>query len=154
MGKGFLDKIVNSLVGEDVEEFEEIEEVEEIEDDEEEKAEPIEIASVRRNNKVVNIHSNSSAKVIIYKPEEFTEDAMTICDHLKNRRVVVVNVTQMEKSVAQRLLDYIGGASFVLGGEIQRIEKGVYIISPSNVEVSNSLKYELQQNKDIFSFMK
>ncbi|MEG2353559.1 MAG: cell division protein SepF [Clostridium sp.] len=152
MGKGFFDKIVNSLVGEDVDEFENGEEVDEEVD--EEGTEPIEIASVRRNNKVVNIHSNASTKIIIYKPEEFREDAMTICEHLKNRKIIVVNVYQIERTVAQRLLDYIGGASFVLGAEIQEVGKGIYIISPSNVEVSNSFKYELQQNKEIFGFMK
>lgn len=96
------------------------------------------------NSKVVNMHmhTSSSVKVVISKPKEFDE-AMSICDDLKNRKIVVVNTTVLEQKVAQRLLDFMGGASFVLGGELQELEKGVYMLTPSNVEVSKELTREL-----------
>lgn len=96
------------------------------------------------NNKVVNMHmhTSSSVKVVISKPKEFDE-AMSICDDLKNRKIVVVNTTILEQKVAQRLLDFMGGASFVLGGDLQELEKGVYMLTPSNVEVSKELTREI-----------
>ena len=98
--------------------------------------------SSKKQSKVVNIHTAASAKVVIIKPSDYDE-AANICDNLKNRKIVVVNTTSLESKTAQRLLDFIGGASYALGGELQEVEKGVYILSPSNVEVSNDLKNEL-----------
>lgn len=106
----------------------------------------------KKQSRVVNIHTAASAKVVIIKPSDY-EEAANICDNLKNRKIVVVNTTSLESKTAQRLLDFIGGASYVLGGELQEVEKGVYILSPSNVEVSNDLKNELS-SKGILSWTK
>lgn len=108
--------------------------------------------SRRKDSKVVNIHTATSAKVMIIKPTMF-EEATDICDDLKNRKIVVVNTSSLEPKVAQRLLDFMGGASYALGGELQEVEKGVYILSPSNVEVTNELKSELS-SRGLFSWTK
>lgn len=139
-------KIINKMMGllglEDNNDDEEIyEETSGIEESQEEADEPI-MPSSKKGNKVVNIHTAASAKVVIIKPSDYDE-AANICDNLKNRKIVVVNATSLESKTAQRLLDFIGGASYALNGELQEVEKGVYILSPSNVEVSNELKNEL-----------
>lgn len=141
-------KMINKMMG-----FLGLEENVEIEEDEEREAllkekEENEVESMftstkkQNPNKVVNIHTASSAKVVIIKPNDYDE-AANICDNLRNRKIVVVNTTSLESKVAQRLLDFIGGACYALSGELQQVEKGVYILSPSNVEVSNDLKNEL-----------
>ena len=99
----------------------------------------------KKSNKVVNIHTAASAKVVIIKPNDY-DDATNICDNLKSRKIVVINTTVLELKTAQRLLDFVGGATYALGGEFQQVEKGVYIVSPSNVEVSSELKNELTAN--------
>jgi len=113
-------------------------------EDVEENGEAIFLAQ-KKQNKVVNIHTAASAKVVIIKPNDY-DDATNICDNLKNRKIVVINTTNLEMKTAQRLLDFVGGATYALGGEFQQVEKGVYIVSPSNVEVSNELKNELTAN--------
>ena len=139
-------KIMNKMMGflglEDNTDEEDIYEVGEDNDvTNEAAAEPI-FPSSKKQSKVVNIHTAASAKVVIIKPSDYDE-AANICDNLKNRKIVVVNATALESKTAQRLLDFIGGASYALNGELQEVEKGVYILSPSNVEVSNELKNEL-----------
>ncbi|MBL4931045.1 MULTISPECIES: cell division protein SepF [Clostridium] len=118
--------------------------------DEVEEVEPI--ISNKKSNKVVNIHTSSSAKVTIKKPTVY-DDATEICEALKARRIVVINSTALETKIAQRLLDFVSGACFALAGELQEVEKGVYILSPSNVEVTNELKSELS-SKGIFNWSK
>jgi cell division inhibitor SepF len=141
-------KMINKMMG-----FLGLEENVEIEEDEEKEAfiketddnevETMFTSTKKQNpNKVVNIHTAASAKVVIIKPNDYDE-AANICDNLRNRKIVVVNTTSLESKVAQRLLDFIGGACYALSGELQQVEKGVYILSPSNVEVSNDLKNEL-----------
>lgn len=143
---------VKSLLGfEDYEDYEDYEDEEyENQSNEEEEIEPV--ITNKKNSKVVNIHTSSTAKVTITKPVDY-EEATEICEALKNRRIVLVNTTVLELKIAQRLLDFISGSCYALGGELQQIEKGVYILSPSNVEVTNELKNELS-SKAVFNWSK
>lgn len=143
---------VKSLLG-----FEDYEEYDDYEDEEyakelvdEEDGEPV--ITNKKNSKVVNIHTSSATKVTITKPVDY-EEATEICEALKNRRIVLVNTTVLELKIAQRLLDFISGSCYALGGELQQIERGVYLLSPSNVEVTNELKNELS-SKALFNWSK
>lgn len=120
-------------------------------EEDDEAIEPV-ISSNKKNNKVVNIHTSASAKVIISKPMAY-DDATEICDALKNRKIVVINTSSLENKVAQRLLDFVSGSCYALSGELQEIERGVYLLSPSNVEVTNELKTELS-SKALFNWNK
>ena len=133
-----LNKIMGFLGLED-EYDDEVEEVEE--NDEDTKEIQFTPKNSKNQSKVVSIHT-SSAKVNIVRPAGF-EEAASVCDDVKNRKIVVVNITEMDPKTAQRFLDFLGGTSYALAGNLEEIEKGVYIISPSNVEVTNELKSEL-----------
>lgn len=108
--------------------------------------------AIKRQPKVVNIHSTSQAKLTITKPLKY-DDATEICTALKNRKIVVVNTTALELRVAQRLIDFISGACYALEGDFQEVEKGVFIVTPSNIDVSNEFKNELT-NKGLFNWSK
>lgn len=148
-----LNKIKGFFVGDDYDYDDEYDEIDdemmdsEVEDDD--TIEPV-ISSSKKNNKVVNIHTSASAKVVISKPMVY-DDATEICDALKNRKIVVINTSALENRVAQRLLDFVSGSCYALSGELQEIERGVYLLSPSNVEVTNELKSELS-SKALFNF--
>lgn len=142
-------KMLNKMMGflgleDDLEE--EIEEVEEEKNQKNDFTDVETIMNSKRQNKVVSIHTTISAKVRIVKPTTY-EEAADICDELKNRKIIVINTTGLETRIAQRLLDFMGGASYALGGDLEEIEKGVYILSPSSVEVSSDLKNELSAKK-------
>ncbi|MDS0527309.1 cell division protein SepF [Clostridium sp. SHJSY1] len=136
--------------GEYGDEYDEYADYDDVENEEEEEIEPVLQNNNKRNNKVVNIHTSSATKVTITKPVAY-EEATEISDALKSRRIVLVNTSALEIRIAQRLLDFISGTCYALGGELQEIEKGVYILSPSNVEVTNELKNELS-SKAVFNW--
>ncbi|MCY6483723.1 cell division protein SepF [Clostridium aestuarii] len=139
-----LNKVMDFLGLED-----QFDEIEEIENEQSKLNEEYEIDNIfnssknkKQNNKVVSIHTASSTKVVIVKPNDYDE-AIGICDHLKNRKITVVNMTKLESKVAQRLLDFMAGASYALDGSLEKVEGGVYLLSPSNVDISNEFKDEL-----------
>lgn len=112
------------------------------------------IESTNLNNKVVNLHSGANvAKMTIIKPVAY-EEVLGICDDLKNRKIVIVNATILEPKVAQRTVDFLCGASYALDAEFQEVEKSIYILAPSNVEVTNELKKEIQTKSSLFSWAK
>jgi len=136
-------------LGEYEDEFDELEETE-IDEETEEDMEPI--ISKQKGNKVVNIHTASTAKVMVTKPTNY-DDAREIADAIKARKIVLINASTLETKVAQRLVDFISGSCYVLGATLQEIEQRVYLLSPSNVEVTNELKNELS-SKALFNWNK
>lgn len=112
----------------------------------------------KKDNRVVRLpikqdknEENKTQKVVIVKPFDFDETA-GICDNLKENKIVVVNTNGLESKIAQRLLDFVGGATYVLNVQIREIDRGIYMFLPCEVDVSNSLKKE-SQNKGVFSFI-
>ena len=78
--------------------------------------------------------------------EPFTfDDAQHIADHLKNRKPVVVNLESTEPEVAKRMIDFISGTTYALGGTIQKVGNNIFLCAPVNVDVD----YELPQDEDI-----
>lgn len=75
-----------------------------------------------KRGKVVNIHTTSYAKVVIYQPLSF-DDTQNIIDNLKNRKPIVVNLDSLDADLAQRVLDFMSGAVYSLDGTIQKYQE-------------------------------
>jgi len=97
----------------------------------------------RSNSQVVSIHTNVQMQVCIIKPEKY-EDAQEICDQVKARKPVVVNLEKIEYPTAQRIMDFLSGTCYSLDGTIQRVANNIFIIAPENVDVSGDFKEELK----------
>lgn len=109
-------------------------------------------ASKKQQSKVVNIHSTNQFKVVIIQPENF-EDAREICDHLKNKKPVIINLEEIGKETAQRIVDFLSGAVYALDGSIQKVSSGIFLIAPHNVDIMGEFKDELK-NKGAFPWVK
>lgn len=106
----------------------------------------------KQQSKVVNIHSTSQLKVVIMQPDNF-DDAQEICDHLKNKKPVVINLEDIEKGDAQRIIDFLSGSVYALEGSIQKVTNGIFLIAPSNVDIMGDFKEDLK-NKTVFPWAK
>ena len=130
---------------------------EEMEDEEEEPHKPI--LSLRRKKKdltesqeddedsqsrVIPFHGKEeegeSVKVI--RPQTFNE-AQIVADFLKEGKTIVVNLEGIEIGQAQRIIDFIGGASFAVDGSLKAISNNIFIVAPGNIEVSGDLRDEI-----------
>ncbi|WP_297519134.1 cell division protein SepF [uncultured Clostridium sp.] len=112
---------------------------------------PVQTSTPNSNNsKLVSIHAASDAKVVITRPTKY-DDSVDICTALRNRNIVIINTSALETKVARRLLDFVSGAAYALDGNLDDIETRVYVVSPSNVQVTNELKTELS-SKGMFNW--
>jgi cell division inhibitor SepF len=100
---------------------------------------------VKRNNRVVNIHTTTQLQVVLVKPERY-ENSTEIADHLKERRTVVLNLESANKDTARRILDFISGVAYANDGQIKRVANNTYIITPFNVDLKGDLIDELENN--------
>ena len=86
--------------------------------------------------------SAASNEVYVIKPQEF-DDAQTVTDFLKRGRAIVINMEGLQLEPAQRIIDFIGGACYGIGGELKAISANIFIAVPSSIEVSGDLRDEI-----------
>lgn len=110
------------------------------------------VNSASKKNKIVNIHTTTQMKVVIYEPSNFDE-APGIVDNLKNRKPVIINLENAEAELARKFFDFLSGAIYALDGNIQKVSAGIFILAPNNVDISGSIKEELK-NKGVFPWQK
>lgn len=107
------------------------------------------VKSKKVNNKVLNIHTNSSMKIVVHEPLSYDE-APGILDDLKSRKTVIVNLEQLEAGIKKQIFDFVNGGLYAMEGNIQKVTKDIFIFAPNTVEI-DGLKNELK-NKGIFSW--
>lgn len=95
---------------------------------------PENIKRTEENDKVVSINCNQEYKVLLHNPESF-EEAKDIVEELKDRKAVIINLEDNERQLARRILDFMSGAIYGLNGNTQKIGRGVFIFTPSNIKI-------------------
>ena len=113
---------------------EEIEDIEEENDDEEENRG----FWNKRTNKVVAMPQSQQIKMVISQPTTF-EQSVTICDLLKEKKSIIVNLEYVSKDVARRIVDVISGAVHALDGHIQKVSNAIFLIAPYNYDITNEM---------------
>ena len=96
---------------------------------------------------VINIQSANSlknAKVVIVEPRVYAE-AQDISEHLKNKRAIIVNLQRIDHEAGKRIIDFLSGTVYALGGDIQRIGDNIFLCTPENVEVSGEISNYLYE---------
>ncbi len=80
-------------------------------------------------------------KMILLEPRAYSE-SQQIADHLKNRNSVVVNLKRVTSDQAKRIIDFLSGCIYAIGGSMQKIGVGIYICAPKNVNVQGKISEE------------
>lgn len=124
------------------------------EEEEEEEPEPIPertqqvvtpIQEVRRPRPVKKQSGGAAFRrgeeVKVVKPQSIIESKM-ITDYLKANKTVIVNLEGIEVTVAQRIIDCIGGASYALDAPLEPISNRIFIVAPKDTEISGDLRDE------------
>ena len=103
--------------------------------------------------KVVPMKKNSSGEVVVIKPTSYDE-AREVVDTILSGRIVFLNLDGIHMELAQRIIDFISGATYSVQGNLERVSSGyIYAITPRNVELSGDFQdlfpdgYELNPYK-------
>lgn len=76
----------------------------------------------------------SKMKLHLVNPSEFGE-AAEIADSLKSRQAVLMNLEMTDGDTARRMVDFLSGVAYALGGRIMRVSAQAYIVTPTNVDL-------------------
>lgn len=108
--------------------------VEDLEDDDDE---------VEETKKVP---TTGSGKMILLEPRAYSE-SQQIADHLKKRNTVVVNMKRVTPDQAKRIVDFLSGTVYALGGDLQKIGGGIFLCTPKDVDVEGAITDDDDKSK-------
>ncbi len=86
-------------------------------------------------------------KMILMEPRAYSE-SQQIADHLKNRNSVVVNLKRVTSAQAKRIIDFLSGCIYSIGGKMQKIGVGIYLCTPKNVNIQGKISDETEKTKN------
>lgn len=78
-------------------------------------------------------------EVCVIRPNSM-EDTREIADTLLADCTVVLNVEGIDVEVAQRIIDFSSGACYAINGNLQKVSSYIFILTPSNVEISGDIQ--------------
>ncbi|WP_372663071.1 cell division protein SepF [Cohnella sp.] len=98
-------------------------------------------------NNVVSLHSQKNAKFVLTEPRTYDE-AQEIADQLKSRRSVIVNLQRVRRDQAIRIVDFLSGTVYALGGHISKLGPDIFLCTPDSVEVSGTITEMMSEEAD------
>ncbi|MGA2838260.1 MAG: cell division protein SepF [Acidimicrobiales bacterium] len=85
---------------------------------------------------------DAGARVHIVSPARFA-DAVEIANRLMNNQPVIVNMQTADRDLQRRMIDFCSGATYALSGGMERVADEVFLLTPSNVKVSDEERQRL-----------
>lgn len=89
---------------------------------------------------------SGTGKMILLEPRAFSE-SQQIADHLKMRNTVVVNMKRVTSEQAKRIIDFLSGTVYAIGGDLQKIGSGIFLCTPKNINVEGSISEDDNNKK-------
>lgn len=86
-----------------------------------------------------NRKPNVSMEVCVIKPAS-VDDSREICETLLSGRTVILNLEGLDLEIAQRIIDFISGSAFAINGNLQKISNYIFLVTPTNVDISGDLQ--------------
>ncbi len=88
---------------------------------------------------------NGTGKMILLEPRAYSE-SQQIADHLKKRNIVV-NMKRVTPDQAKRIVDFLSGTVYAIGGDLQKIGGGIFLCTPKNVNVEGTISEDEEKGK-------
>ena len=84
--------------------------------------------------------------MILAEPRAYSE-SQQIADHIKKRNSVIVNLKRVTNDQAKRIIDFLSGTLYALGGQLQKLGNGIYLCTPKNINVEGRMSEDDDDKK-------
>ena len=88
----------------------------------------------------------AGSKMMLLEPRAYSE-SQQIADYLKNRSAVVVNLKRVTPDQAKRIVDFLSGTIYAIGGDLQKLGGGIFLCTPNNVNVEGKISDEVSSKR-------
>ena len=89
------------------------------------------------SGQVVNL--SNKQEVVLFHPNNFN-DTSKAADDLRSRKAVIVNMENIDKAMARRVVDFLSGCAYAIDGKVKKVAQATYLFCPHNMEISGDLE--------------
>ncbi len=82
---------------------------------------------------------SNKQEVVLFHPANFN-DTSTAADHLRSKKAVIVNMENVDKAMARRVVDFLSGCAYALDGKVKKVAQSTYLFCPHNMDVVGDLE--------------
>ena len=90
------------------------------------------------SGQVLNRNANKQ-EVVLFRPGSFN-DTSKAADDLRSRKAVIVNMENVDKAMARRVVDFLSGCVYALDGDVKKIAQSAYLFCPHNMDIVGDLE--------------
>ena len=91
------------------------------------------------NGQVLNMNNSNKQGIVLFRPGSFN-DTSKAADDLRNRKAVIVNMENVDKAMARRVVDFLSGCVYALDGDVKKIAQSAYLFCPHNMDIVGDLE--------------
>lgn len=94
------------------------------------------------SGQILNMGTTSAAdkqEVVLFRPGSFN-DTSKAADDLRAHKAVIVNMENVDKAMARRVVDFLSGCVYALDGDVKKIAQSAYLFCPHNMDIVGDLE--------------
>lgn len=99
---------------------------------------PMDFSQPKASDNRVSMNQSSPFKMVVIEPKSL-EECRRLVDNLRARKPVIINLERVETDLARKMFDFLGGATYALSGNVQRVTQNIFIFAPNNVNINAKL---------------
>ena len=85
------------------------------------------------------VSMGNKQEVVLFHPANFN-DTSKAADDLRNKKAVIVNMENVDKAMARRVVDFLSGCAYALDGKVKKVAQSTYLFCPHNMDVVGDLE--------------
>jgi len=78
-------------------------------------------------------------EVVLFHPANFN-DTSKAADDLRSKKAVIVNMENVDKAMARRVVDFLSGCAYALDGKVKKVAQSTYLFCPHNMDILGDLE--------------
>ena len=78
-------------------------------------------------------------EVVLFHPSTFN-DTSKAADDLRNKKAVILNMENVDKAMARRVVDFLSGCAYAVDGKVKKVAQSTYLFCPHNMDVVGDLE--------------
>ena len=85
------------------------------------------------------VSMGSKQEVVLFHPANFN-DTSKAADDLRSKKAVIVNMENVDKAMARRVVDFLSGCAYALDGKVKKVAQSTYLFCPHNMDILGDLE--------------
>lgn len=101
-------------------------------------ATPAAPAATGFGGQVLNM-ATAKCEVVLFHAKTF-DDAARAANELRSKKAVIINMENVDKSLTRRVVDFLSGAVYALGGNVRKVAQATYLFGPNDMNIVGDLE--------------